>query len=58
MPVITFTAAQMWLLGRMLPMIIGSKVNDGDDYWLNYMDMLTITDMLLAPELTEDDVGP
>ena len=47
----------MWLLGRLLPIMIGHKVPEGDDHWLNYLDLLIITDLLLAPELTEDDVA-
>lgn len=46
----------MWLLGRMLPMMVGNKVPAEDEYWLNFMDLLTIVDLLMAPKLTEDDV--
>lgn len=49
------TAAQMWLLGRLLPMMVGDQVPTGDEYWLSFLDVLHITDLLLAPELTEDD---
>ena len=37
--------------------MVGDKVPAGDDFWLNYMDLLNIVDLLLAPELTEDDVA-
>lgn len=37
--------------------MIGNKVPIGDDHWLNYVDLLIIVDMLLAPALTEDDVA-
>ncbi len=50
-------ALQMWLLGRLLPIMVGDKVPVGDDHWLNYLDLLTITDLLLAPEITEDDIS-
>lgn len=49
------TAAQMWLLGRMIPFMVGNKVPPDDEHWINYMDLLTIVDLLLAPELTKDD---
>ena len=51
------TAAQMWLLGRLLPMMIGNKVSVGDDCWLNFIDLLAIVDYLLAPELSMDDLA-
>ncbi len=47
----------MWLLGRLLPIMVGDKVPVGDDQWLNYLDLLTIVDLLLAPELSEDDIA-
>lgn len=47
----------MWLLGRLLPMMIGNWIPSGDDYWLNFLDVLSITDHLLALELTEDDAA-
>ena len=45
----------MWLLGRILPFIVGNRVPNNDAHWLNYTALLTIVDLLLAPELTEDD---
>lgn len=51
------SAAQMWLLGRLLPMMVGDKVPTDDEHWTNFLDLLKITDLLLAPELTEDDVS-
>lgn len=35
--------------------MIGNRVPTDDEHWLNYMDLLTIVDLLLAPEVTEDD---
>ena len=34
--------------------MIGLKVPEDDDHWLNFLDLLKIVDMLLAPE---DDVS-
>ena len=51
------TAAQMWLLGRLLPLMIGDRVPSSDEFWSNYLDMLEIVDILMAPELSEDDVA-
>lgn len=38
-------------------MMVGDKVPAGDDNWLNFVDLLMIVDLLLAPNLTEDDVA-
>ena len=46
----------MWLLGMVLPLMVGDKVPSGDEFWINYLDLLEIADILMAPELTEDDV--
>ena len=47
----------MWLLGKMLPLMVGHKVPEDDDHWANYLDLLDIVDYLLAPALCEDDVA-
>ena len=47
----------MWLLGRLLPIMVGKRVPHGDEYWTNFLDLLDIVDLLLAPELTEDSVA-
>ena len=38
-------------------MMVGDKVPAGDDYWLNFTDLLIIVDLLLSPDLTEDDIA-
>ena len=50
-----YTASQMWLLGRLLPQMVGHLVPTNDECWLNVLDLLEIVDRLLAPELTEDE---
>ena len=47
----------MWLLGRILPMIVGDLVPDDYDQWINYCVMMDIVhvDILLAPTICEDD---
>ena len=50
-------AAQMWLLGGILPFLIGSFVPHTDECWQNYLQMLEIVDMLLTPEINEDEVS-
>ena len=47
----------MWSLGRLLPFMVGRFIPQEDEYWENYLLMLQITDYLLAPEITADEVA-
>ena len=48
------TAAQMWLLGRVLPLLIGDCVPEDGDRWLLYLKLLEIVDILFSPTTTAD----
>ena len=37
--------------------MIGSFIPESDDHYKNYLQMLEITDYLMAPEISEDDVS-
>ena len=37
--------------------MVGRKIPISDEYWVHFLDLLVITDTLLAPNLTEDDVA-
>ena len=50
-------AAQMWLLGRVIPYLFGEDVPEGDENWNNYLQLLEIVDILMAPEISEDEVA-
>lgn len=50
-------ASQMWLLARLLPIMIGSRVTDDNECWANFVLLLDIADLLLAPESYEDEAG-
>jgi len=39
-------ASQMWLLGRIFPLIIGDCVAEDDDHWLLFLQMMEIVDLL------------
>ena len=45
-------AAQMWLLGRILPLVIGDLVEEDDPRWDNFLTMMKIVDLLFAPTIT------
>lgn len=38
----------MWCLGRYLPLLIGDKVLEDDDSWLNFLLLMDIVDRVLA----------
>ena len=48
-------AAQMWLLGRILPLVIGDLVPNDDERWSNFLLMVEIVDILFCPNLCEDN---
>lgn len=52
-----FAAAQMKLLGYLLPMIIGDLVPEDDKHWLLFLKLLDITDIIFCPKITEDDAA-
>lgn len=47
----------MWCLARLLPLMIGNKIKEDDPYWLNYLLLLTILDLVLAPVTSRDIVA-
>lgn len=54
---VIFLASQMWALGRYLPMLIGQEIPTDDEHWICYCTMLSITQYLFAPKLTENDLA-
>lgn len=47
----------MWTLGRFLPAMVGKYVPEDDRNWVNYLNLLHITDYLLAPKISGDEVS-
>ena len=47
----------MWLLGRLLPLIIGDLVPNDDEYWDLFLQMMEIVDIIFSPNTTEDHAG-
>lgn len=45
-------AAQMWCFCRMLPFMIGHLIPTGDEHWVNFLRLLEIIDLLMAPCIT------
>lgn len=49
-----FIASQMWLLGWILPLVIGEYVPKNDEHWRLYLQMMDIVDVLFAPSTSDD----
>ncbi len=47
-------ASQMWLLGRMIPPMIGHLIPEDDERWMNLTLLLRILEQLLAQSVTVD----
>lgn len=45
----------MWLLGRLLPAMVGRFIAEDDERWSNLILLLQITGYLFAPRLTSDE---
>ena len=50
-------ASQTWTLARLLPIMIGSKVPVGNEYWQFFLLSLTVTDLLLCPDIQPEEVA-
>jgi len=44
----------MWLLGRILPLLVGEFVPQQDEHWELFLTMMKIVDLLFAPTTTPD----
>ena len=51
------TASQMWTLGQFLPLVIGDKVPPQNKYWINFINLLIIIDILFAPKVHSSECG-
>ena len=50
----SFIATQMWCLARLLPLMIGEYIEEGDPHWENFLLVLSITAYCLAPLISTD----
>jgi len=46
------SAAQMWCLARMLPLLIGDLIPVTDNHWENFLRLLKIEEIVFAPRTT------
>ena len=45
----------MWTLARFIPLVIGHLIPADDEYWINFLRLLSIMDILFAPSVTKED---
>ena len=43
-------ASESWSLARMLPLLVGDLVPEDDPHWLNFLLLLSIIDIIMAPK--------
>lgn len=53
----TYLASQMWLLGRLLPLMVGDCVPMDDPHWICFVNLLRIMCIVTAVEITQDAVA-
>lgn len=51
------TASQTWTLSRLLTIMVGCFVPEGDVYWSHYAELLEISRYLLAPTIHQDEIA-
>ncbi len=51
-----FVASQMWCLAKLFPLMIGHFIMENEEHWENFLLLLTITDFVFAPIISQDVV--
>ena len=52
-----YLAAQMALLARLFPFMVAHNIPEDDRFWMNFLVLLSIVDLLMAPQITHDKVA-
>ena len=47
----------MWLLRQILPLLIGDFVDEDDEHWLLFLNLMEIVDLLFSPKTSTDHVA-
>ena len=47
----------MWALARFLPVMVGEHIPEDDEKWNNFLVLLHITDFLVAPKISVDEIA-
>lgn len=51
------SAAQMWCLGKHLPLMVGNLVPEDDERWILFCTLLEIVDIVFSPVTCIDTIG-
>ena len=52
--IFVFLASQTWVLGRLLPVMIGHLVPLEDPYWEHFLQLLDMMELMFAPLVRHD----
>jgi len=44
----------MWLLGRILPLLVGDYIHEDDKHWDLFLKLMDIVDILFSPRVSDD----
>ena len=44
----------MWLLGQILPLLVEDLVDDDNEHWLLFLQLMEIADLLFCPRTSKD----
>lgn len=50
-------ASQTWCLLRLLPLMVGDFIQEGDPHWRNFLLLLAICDYVCAPVVSKGVAG-
>lgn len=52
MIIFVLLATQIWCLARLLPLMVGEKIDEADSNWRNLLLLLSIVDYTFAPVIS------
>lgn len=44
----------MWLLARILPLLVGDFVDEDDEHWKLYLQLMDIVDLIFCPKTSHE----
>ena len=47
----------MWLLGRVLPILVGDYIDEDDEYWKLFLQLMDIVDILFSFRVSDEHVA-
>ena len=50
---VILTALQMWLLGQILPLLVGDYIHEDDEHCNLFLKLMDIVDILFSPQVSD-----